>query len=110
MKKLLLPCLLGLFMVLMSSSTLSNQESHESSDLNKVSGLYKSIIIENISLMNEEPSTNPERPNPEIPGGTLYKNARNQYCKEPAGAIGCVRAVGRECNLGVFCISPKSNL
>lgn len=39
-----------------------------------------------------------------------YKNARNQYCREPAGKMGCVRAVGKKCNLGVYCILPKDNL
>lgn len=34
-----------------------------------------------------------------------YKNARNQYCKNPKGAVGCVDDVqGRTCTYTIFCI------
>ena len=103
MKRILLSLLLGMMAALLSSSSVQLPES-ETAENNDVT-LYESIIQANIAAIGGI-VTDTDNPTPTI----LYKNARNQYCTEPAGKMGCVRAVGKKCTLGVYCISPKDNL
>lgn len=67
--------------------------------------LYERIIQANITAAGGGPDTGKDD-DPTI----RYNNARNQYCREPEGKMGCVRAIGKECTLGVYCILPKDNL
>lgn len=108
MKRILLSLLLGMMVALLSSSSVqfpktetanASLASTENTDM----ALYESIIQANIAAISG-PETGLDNPTME------YKNARNQYCREPAGKMGCVRAVGKKCNLGVYCILPKDNL
>ena len=110
MKRILLSLLLGMMAALLSSSSVQLPESETanasplSTENNDVT-LYESIIQANIAAIGGI-VTDTDNPTPTI----LYKNARNQYCTEPAGKMGCVRAVVKKCTLGVYCISPKDNI
>lgn len=105
MKHFLLTLSAFLSTILLTASSFNEQPA---TTLMEIDGTdYYTLIDENISAMRTGGYTGED---PISPIGHKYKNARNQYCSEPVGAIGCVRALGRTCTLGVFCISPKSNL
>lgn len=109
MKKILLSIILGAMTAILSSSSAQPETKSASTFLlsteNANVALYEKVIKANIIATTSDPETGFGN-DPSI----VYKNARNQYCSEPVGKMGCVRAIGKKCTLGVYCISPKDNL
>lgn len=107
MKRIFVCTLMVVSTIILSGSSLINENQK-----NVQSGIenqeLSELIEENISAMGGSTGIVPHGLNPD--DVLDYNNARNEYCREPEGATGCVRAVGRKCNLGIFCILPKSNL
>ena len=110
MKRILLLLFLGMVAAVLSSSSVQHPKAETAntslvSTENVDATLYERIIQANITAAGGGPDTGKDD-DPTI----RYNNARNQYCREPEGKMGCVRAIGKECILGVYCILPKDNL